>query len=507
MSSGDSFSADILAGQGPVGRNVTFGLGRGQRVTPFGFGRGRPVAPGNQEYSVDQSELSLPVGPAASSTPMAPIAPQPTQVVTVESLGGLVADLAKQIGDSIIASLNTMHQPSSTLPQSPGHQSLGITDPSQLMVIVQSDPRAPPYFRGDHTDTFSIHEWEDMMKCYLGRMKCNTRTEVVDLIMARLTGKARDVVKVSLRSHPELDSSEFPTAVFDILKRNFSELTFSSLPMKDFYSTAPRAGEDMMDYWIHLNKAVADECLRRRGKGVEDPSTEVVMMFITHCSDPGLAMSFKLKSPELWTAAEVQERLDDHMTSLRRSTAHAQNAVNVSVCSQSPVAVSSHRPQHSEPHQAPSVIQQSLPHPVSIAPVSAHCQPQSAHMIMNPPQAPPVSPLYPAPATVPVPVTASSSGVELGPQQVVAMFDRVLSMCTASLATGQRGPRQNARPQNQQSSLCRVCSSGDHTTNAHCRFHRLCLNCFRPGHFRHECPNASQSPAVSTSRPSSAPLN
>ena len=72
-----------------------------------------------------------------------------------------------------------------------------------------------------------------MMKCYLSRMKCNTHTEVVDLIMARLTGKARDVVKVSLRRH-----REFPTDVFDILKRNFSELTFSSLPMKDFYSTA-----------------------------------------------------------------------------------------------------------------------------------------------------------------------------------------------------------------------------------------------------------------------------
>ena len=99
------------------------------------------------------------------------------------------SSLAKQIGDSIIASLNTMHQPSSTLPQSPGHQSLGITDPSQLKVIVQSDPKAPPFFRGDHKDTFSIHEWEDMMKCYLGRMKCNTRTEVVDLIMARLTTK------------------------------------------------------------------------------------------------------------------------------------------------------------------------------------------------------------------------------------------------------------------------------------------------------------------------------
>ena len=99
-----------------------------------------------------------------------------------------------------------------------------------------------------------------------------------------------------------------------------------------------------------FNKAVdfADECLRRRGKGVEDPSAEVVMMFITHCPDPSLAMSFKLKSPELWTAAEVQERPDSHLTNMRRNATHAQHVVNVSVCSQSPVAVSSPQPQHSE---------------------------------------------------------------------------------------------------------------------------------------------------------------
>ena len=82
---------------------------------------------------------------------------------------------------------------------------------------------------------------------------------------------------------------------------------------------------------IRLNRAVdvTDECLRRCGKGVEDPSTEVVMMFIIHCSDPSLAMSFKLKSPELWTAAEVQERLDGRMANLRRNAAHAQHVVNV----------------------------------------------------------------------------------------------------------------------------------------------------------------------------------
>lgn len=40
-----------------------------------------------------------------------------------------------------------------------------------------------------------------------------------------------------------------------------------------------------MDYWIHLNKSIdaADECLRRQRRLVEDPSAEVVMMFINHC--------------------------------------------------------------------------------------------------------------------------------------------------------------------------------------------------------------------------------
>ena len=37
-----------------------------------------------------------------------------------------------------------------------------------------------------------------------------------------------------------------------------------------------------MDYWIRLNKAVddADECLRRQGRNVKDPSHEVTMMLV-----------------------------------------------------------------------------------------------------------------------------------------------------------------------------------------------------------------------------------
>ncbi|KAL1268797.1 hypothetical protein QQF64_034160 [Cirrhinus molitorella] len=44
---------------------------------------------------------------------------------------------------------------------------------------------------------------------------------------------------------------------------------------------------------------------RARNKCVEDPAAaEAVMMFVSHCPDPGLALSFQFKPAEQWTAAE-----------------------------------------------------------------------------------------------------------------------------------------------------------------------------------------------------------
>ncbi|KAK0146085.1 hypothetical protein N1851_014656 [Merluccius polli] len=397
------------------------------------------MSPGALNYAADQSVFDPSLAPTASSTPLTQSAPQPTQVVPVEALGALITDLAKKIGDTISANLSTMQQPSTDQTRSSMSQSSSDAGLSQLKVLVQSDTKAPPYFRGDHTDLFSVHEWEDMMNCYLKRVKCDTPAEMYDLIMSRLTGRARDVVKVSLRSRSGLSASDLPLAVFDILKRNFSELSYSSLPMRDFYSTVPRVGESAMDYWIRLNKSIdaADECLRRRGKSVEDPSTEVVMMFINHCPDPSLAMSFQLKAPEQWTAAEVQERLDSHTRRVRRATAQTHHAVGLSAYSQSPVTDS--------------------------------FNPFSSGVSQGASDLPPAATIQPA--------------AESGVQQVVAMFDKVLSLCNASLATGQRvanfqpvsrqpAQRQFNHPRNQQRSgpsACRVCGSSDHSTHAHCR--------------------------------------
>ena len=509
------------------GHDFTFGVGRGQQAASLSFGRGRSMLPNILNYSVDQSVIGPRLAPAASSTPFIPPGPKPAQVISVDTFGVLITDLAKQIGDNISASLSAIHQPSVIQPNSATSQSSSHDGLSHLKVVVQSESKAPPYFRGDHSDTFSVHEWEDMMKCYMNRIKCNTHEEMFDLIMSRLTGRARDVVKVSLRSRPELDVTALPAAVFDILKGNFSELSYSNLPMKDFYSTIPRANESAMDYWIRLNKSIdaADECLRRRGRSVEDPSAEVVMMFINHCPDPSLTMSFQLKAPEQWTASEVQGRLDSYTRNVRRTASESRHTECLSACSQSPVA-DSFRSSCPGGAQAAFGICQLNPHQTSLpAPVGVCDLPRQDNVLVSQ-HASNALPSPLAAVSNSAPATIDSSTKEPGVQQLVAMFDKVLSLCSTSFENSQRPGyhqavsrqpensqprnRQAGRPYHQQGSVpttCRVCSSDTHSTHAHCRLYRLCLNCFGPGHMRLECPQASRSPTTPAPSPSNADLN
>jgi hypothetical protein len=139
------------------------------------------------------------------------------------------------------------------------------------------------------------------------------------VIMSRLMGKARDIVKGTLHSMPSLWPAEHSKLVFDILKQHFSEVTYSSMPPADFYNTLPLAGESPVDYWIRLNRVldVADVCLRRQGRNVEDPSHEVTMTLVKHSPDPAPASDLKCKISEKWTANEIQEHLIEHQREAR----------------------------------------------------------------------------------------------------------------------------------------------------------------------------------------------
>lgn len=242
----------------------------------------------------------------------------------VSDLGVLVEELGRKIGESVTARLlseggfaGTSNKTSTTNSQ------CANLDLSQLNVILKSDEKEPPVFRGDNLGRCDVQEWVDMMQLYLQKRNVKIPNQA-DEIISHLMGRARDVVKVTLRSNPTLDCKTHPELIYSILKQHFSNVSYSSMPLADFYSTLPRHGENPVDYWLRLNKAadIADECLRAQGRCMDNLNSEVAMMFVRNCPDTDLARTFKVRPLENWTAKDVQELLDSFQrdSKLRAST-------------------------------------------------------------------------------------------------------------------------------------------------------------------------------------------
>lgn len=244
-------------------------------------------------------------------------------------------------------------------------------------------------------------------------------------ILSKLMGKAGDVVRIKLRNNKSIDHTRYPHMIFDILKQHFSELTYSSMPLADFYSTLPKSGEDAMEFWIRLNRTVevADECLRRQGRSIEDPSHEVSMMFIKHCPDQSLANVFKFKSARQWSACEIQERLDEHMQD-RKSRTAAGGQFELGMVERR-VRSQCHVPLVGEA-------------PVLSAAASASPTP------------------FPAPPDGP-------GGDHDYMRSLVGLLDRLVTVQTQVPASA------TARVPDIPRRLCRVCNSPDHSTLSHCR--------------------------------------
>lgn len=179
-------------------------------------------------------------------------------------LGSLIYEIAEKLGQSITAQLlsdRSMHGSNS---EKPTEMSL-----SNVKLVMQSDVKEPPIFRGDGSDKLTVEEWENLMSLYL-RKRAIPIHEQSQEILDRLMGKAGDVVRIKLRDYTSVDHSKSPQLIFDILKQHFSTIAYSSMPLADFYNTLPMPYENVMEYWIGLNKTmdVAKECLERDKVGV-----------------------------------------------------------------------------------------------------------------------------------------------------------------------------------------------------------------------------------------------
>lgn len=432
----------------------------------FGFGRGKtisglPYTPIRGAANIDSPAFCSTriMGQAASHGDTHSALPDTSDL----ALNNLITHIAQQVGQTIREQLRGecgerdvgATQAQSSTGQLPSDSTyLNLTG---AKLVLQSDVREPPVFRGDGSDKNTVCEWEELMEVYLRKRAIPLREQHAE-IMSKLMGRAKDIVRITLRSSPSVKPEETPKIIYDILRQHFSDVTYSCMPMADFYSTVPAVGETPVEYWLRLNKAVdaAEEGLKRLGRRVEDPCQEVAMMFVKYCPDPTLAAVFKFKATDKWTASEIQEHIDRYQTEMKEQVLSKSERFK-------PVAVHA---------QAPT--------PVAPETVCRLCEPSVQSQ----------SSAAPKP-------TCDDSCLKT----LVSLFDRALSQ-------NNQAAHQSVSPNQFQQKFCRVCRSLDHSTLAHCRQKRLCLACFQPNHIKKNCPN--HKPSQGQQRPLSPdtqPLN
>lgn len=389
----------------------------------------------------------------------------PTQAGQSADLSLLITQLADKIGESITAKLQidkNTHSLNSTTDSPVRTPDMSIPNVS---LVMHSDVKEPPIFRGDGSDKFSVCEWEKLMSLYLQRRAVPVQEQSQE-ILAKLMGKAGDVVRIKLRNDRSLDHAAKPSVIFDILKQHFSDQIYSSMPLADFYNTLPMPGDDAMEYWIRLNKTVdvANECLERQGRRIDDPSHEVSMMFIKHCPDQSLANVFKFKSAEKWTACEIQERLDEHLQERKsRAASMRQSTLDTTI-----------RKVQSQCH-VPMVDGTSNTDTVK-------AQTQSLSSSSS---------------------TAVSVDVDCM-RSLVSVLDRLIAQQT-QVPAGLHTQSSLSQPPRK---LCRVCGLAEHSTLSHCKRENRCLKCLSPGHWKKNCPvRDNQHHSKSSTTPQDQQLN
>lgn len=249
------------------------------------------------------------VRPLPFTLGVSPIHPSPQNMIDsgIGSSSNQLADLVRLIGagigESIKASLQQKGSPDQTpsvisdQPQYVSHPDQCVTtviDASKLNLVLRSEVNVPPLL-GGIADKYSISEWEELMQSY-SLKQGYSGTECIEEVMNRLLGKARDVTKAWSRSNPNVTDV---SVVYDVLRRHFSDVVHSDLPLADFYAVQPFTGESALDYWIRLNKAaeMTEQCLVSKAEPATDLSPYAVIMFVRYCPDKELALIFKTKPP------------------------------------------------------------------------------------------------------------------------------------------------------------------------------------------------------------------
>ena len=435
----------ISYGRGMIGRGMRGVLG----VTPIPFPTESPfvVVGAKREEPPELEDVST-IEPLATDYQSPRLASTPSQNPLADpdlagQMGSIVQMIGQQLADTVLSHLSAsspVDLPTTTpvrseVTQQPESSDLQAPDIAHVQFIPQRKVKEPPTFRGESSDTVTIEEWEDIMRNYLKKVNIKTEEQAEEMLVY-LRGRARDVVKFGIRNS-NIDEHKSPDAIYGMLKKHFSSSQYSSIPLADFYTTLPKAKEESYEYWLRLHRAadIASECLKEQGKTLDNPSTEVTRMFIRNCPDKDLALTFRSKPIDKWTATEVQDVLNEY---------------------------------HSE------------------ASLKASTAPQKANVAVNNVQVSAVSPVSPTDKQEPQQVKSPDHALE----RVLDVLERVLLQRSGRAQSSPRRAANNKLPmiEGLNDKPCRVCSEESHSTLAHCRDNKLCFQCFSAGHPRHKCP-------------------
>lgn len=407
-------------------------FGRGRGVLPFS-GSCTPGKMNDVDSDANRVRFSTPA--SCDIPPLEMSLSEPTIALSNEQVKQLSSDISQSIKSSLF--LNNQ-LPTSNLCydcQRCSHvNTCGTTiiDASKMNLVLKSG-KEPPYFRGDSSDKCSIFEWEDLMRTYLEKGNYS-KQERIDEIINKLMGRARDVIQIWLRNSVSVVRTGDVDMVFRILKQHFGGVISTGLPLADFYATKPYQNEGPFDYWIRLNKAadLAEQHLKSEGRTLQNRDMEIAVMFIRNCPDKDLSMMFLSKPQREWTAAEVQDRLDEFVRDRKvyecQFLQQTASAVSDDMCGTPP------------------------------------CKTQVVRA--------------PGSAVEPDHATCESN-----------TMDRILNMLEKALTCNTQSSRAvvHRRPNVKRPQACKVCQSNDHNTVAHCRLHKLCFTCYLPGHTHDVC--------------------
>jgi len=179
-------------------------------------------------------------------------------------LAGIATQIRPSIGETIASCIE------SCLGSGMGSISVGsagntVSNPSLLNVVLRSETKEPVSFKGNGHDAHTVQEWEGVMMTYLKKKRIPVAVQAEE-VLSNLSGRAREVVRVGLRSKPSLSLSGDPHPIFEILKQHFSDTVSSEMLLADFYATLPRSGENLFDYWLRLNRAMEGQRTVLKGR-------------------------------------------------------------------------------------------------------------------------------------------------------------------------------------------------------------------------------------------------